>query len=237
MKELYDSGLHHPLVAYVAGLALLVAVARRLPFLQAYLVLFTGAILADATVTGAWSPVPANSALGTVLAIVFVVLGDLRVFVLFERYGRGERDLGRVLRVALPVSLVVPVLTGLGSKVVPAMADGRVLFLVYECLLAVIYAGYLRLRQDPSARPDEVRFARWVAAYGVVHYVGWALADVVILTGAEVGHLLRILPNVLYYGGFLPFVYLAADRILQADGALAPRAQGAGAASASATGA
>jgi hypothetical protein len=41
-------------------------------------------------------------------------------------------------------------------------------------------------------------------------YFGWASCDVLILSGVEAGHLLRIVPNVLYYGALLPFILLRA---------------------------
>ena len=61
MKAAYDSAWHHPFIAYVAGLALLFAIARQLPFLYGYLLVFLVTILADATVTGGWSPVPLDT--------------------------------------------------------------------------------------------------------------------------------------------------------------------------------
>ena len=62
MKAIYDSAWHHPFAAYVAGLVLLFAIARRLPFLYAYLVVFLVEILADAVATGAWSPITEDGA-------------------------------------------------------------------------------------------------------------------------------------------------------------------------------
>ncbi|MEZ4253518.1 MAG: hypothetical protein R3B99_35360 [Polyangiales bacterium] len=41
-------------------------------------------------------------------------------------------------------------------------------------------------------------------------YALWATADVVLLLGVELGHLLRIVPNVLYYAVFLVFVAATA---------------------------
>jgi hypothetical protein len=212
MKTLYDSGLHHPFVAYVAGLALLFAIARRLPFLLGFLVVFSVAILADATVTGAWSPLSSESPLYTPLSILFVILGDLRYFLLVERYASPSRPFAAVLSRALAISLLVPVATVLLREIVPAMGSSRVLFLVYELLLFALVLAYSRVRLRPAAAIGEPHrlFLSRVSAFVLVQYAGWAAADVLVLSGAEVGHLLRIAPNVLYYALFLPFVLVTA---------------------------
>ena len=48
----------------------------------------------------------------------------------------------------------------------------------------------------------------------VIGYYGlWAAADAIILTtGADMGFLLRVLPNALYYGGFVPVVAWTAPQ-------------------------
>ena len=48
----------------------------------------------------------------------------------------------------------------------------------------------------------------------MVLYCGlWATADLVILaTGSDLGYLLRMLPNLLYYGGLIAAIGLLAPR-------------------------
>jgi hypothetical protein len=46
--------------------------------------------------------------------------------------------------------------------------------------------------------------------FELVLYVGWALSDVVILVGHDVGYLFRLVPNVLYYAVFVPFALRSA---------------------------
>jgi hypothetical protein len=210
MKSIYDSALHHPFIAYVAGLALLFAIARRLPFLLGYLVVFLVAIVADATITGAWSPLSTESPLYTPLSIVFVILGDLRYFLLVERYTSQSRPFVTVLSRALAVSLLVPIASVVLREIVPAMESSRVLFLVYELLLFVLVLGYSRVRLRLMIDEPHRRFLTRVSAFVLVQYAGWAAADVILLAGADVGHLLRIAPNVLYYALFLPFVLATA---------------------------
>lgn len=217
MKTIYDSAWHHPFVAYVVGVALLFALARRLPFLYAYLVVFLVTIVADATVTGGWSPVPLGTLAYTVFSVVFIVLGDLRYFVLAERATHPDDPLSRVITWAVGLSLIMPALSGVLTRVVPAMQNDRVLYMVYEAVMGCIVLGLDRFRYAPSDAPAEIR--HWVHRVSVLFatlYFGWALSDVVILLGVDAGHLLRLVPNVLYYGAFLPFVFVTAPASLRA---------------------
>lgn len=217
MKAIYDSGWHHPFVAFVAGLALLFVIARRLSFLHAYLVVFLVEILADASVTGAWSSVTSGTPLYTALSVVFIVLGDFRFFFLADRATREDAPLGRVFAWSLPVSLIIPIVTGVMTKVVPAMRDDRVLYLVYELAAGTLVLALERFRFARSgASPERRLFVRRVSRFFAALYYGWAASDAVILAGVELGHLLRIVPNVMYYGGFLPFVFAVAPASMHA---------------------
>lgn len=211
MKAAYDSAWHHPFIAYLAGLWLLFAIARQLPFLYAYLTVFLVAILADATVTGGWSPVPLDTTAYTAFSVLFIVLGDLRYFVLAERVTRPREPLWASLRFALPMSLLLPVVTGIMTRTIPWMADTRVLYAVYESAMGVLVLALDRFRF--GARDVDAETRRWVHEVSLlfaVLYFGWALADVLLLAHVEWGHLLRIVPNVLYYAGFLVVVYVRA---------------------------
>ena len=46
-------------------------------------------------------------------------------------------------------------------------------------------------------------------------YFGWAACDVLILLDIELGHLLRVVPNVIYYGAFLVLVFVRAPAPLR----------------------
>lgn len=213
MKALYDSAWHHPFVAYLAGLALLFAIARRLSFLYGYLLVFLLAILADATVTGAWSPVPLGTPTYTAFSVLFIVLGDLRYFLLAERVTRPEDSLAASLRFSIPMSLLVPVTTGVMTRTIWFMADDRVLYAVYEFAMVGLVLGLDHFRFGTRAAAPEIR--RWVHEVSLLFaglYFGWATSDVLILADVELGHLLRIVPNVLYYAAFLPFVFARAPR-------------------------
>lgn len=217
MKAIYDSPFHHPLVAWLVGLALLFAIARRLPFLYAYLVVFLVEILADAVATGAWSPVPMGTPAYTAFSVLFIVLGDFRYFFLVERVTRPERSLGEVLAFTVPLSLAVPIVTGVMTKTVPAMQDDRVLYVVYESALCLIVLGLDRYRLARAAVSDEIK--TWMHRVSLLFaglYFGWAACDALLLLGVTAAHVLRIVPNVLYYAAFLPFVFWAAPESVRA---------------------
>jgi hypothetical protein len=48
---------------------------------------------------------------------------------------------------------------------------------------------------------------RAVLGFVVLYYVLWALADILALNGEDRGWALRMVPNQLYYGLFVPFAY------------------------------
>jgi hypothetical protein len=211
VKSIYDSAWHHPFVAYVVGLCLLWALARRLPFLYAYLVVFLVLILADATATGAWSPVPMGTPAYTAFSVLFIILGDLRYFVLAERVTRPSDTLLRTLAFSLPISFAIPVTTEIMRQTLPFMSDDRVLYVVYESAMVVLVLALDRFRF--ARRSGEPALRRWVHEVSLLFaglYFGWASCDVLILCGIELGHFLRMVPNVLYYGALLPFIFIRA---------------------------
>jgi hypothetical protein len=224
VKAVYESPWHSPILFLVTGVVFLVILARQLPFFRAFAVLFTVEIMADALLTGGWSPLASGpSAVASAFAIVFVVLGDFRYFLLLERHAwrlSARLPLGLA---SLLTSLIVPLSSMAIVKAGPAawQASPRTLFLVYELLFAAL-AALLRLRLrgagfarlEPAHRP-------WITAltnFELVQYVGWASADVLLLLGAEdAGYALRLVPNVMYYALFVPFAWWRAPREVQAS--------------------
>jgi hypothetical protein len=217
MKAIYDSAWHHPLVTYLVGFCLLFAIARRLPFLYGYLLVFLVCILADATCTGAFSPVPPNTPAYTASSVIFIILGDMRYFILGERVSRLEEPLRRTLRFSVPVSFLIPVGTEIMRQTMPIMQNDRVLYVVYEGAMVFLVLGLDRFRFGPRARqPELARYIHRVSLLFASGYFGWAACDVLILLDIELGHLLRIVPNVMYYGAFLVLVFVRAPAALSA---------------------
>jgi hypothetical protein len=167
--------------------------------------------IVDALCTGPWvgaSWMPPALAEG--LAILFVILGDLRWFFFYELFRR--RPLG-ALGFATGWSLVVPITQAGIIRLFPEyFAESRHVFLAYELLFFLLASGFLCMRQRPQDQAVS-QYQRQLCLYALTYYGMWALADVVILNGMDLGFLLRVIPNQLYYAWFLPFCWWRAQRL------------------------
>jgi hypothetical protein len=218
-QAVYESPLFHPVLFWIGGAAFVVALARRMPFLYAYLVVFVLEILADATLTGPWSPVPGIRALATAVPLVFVILGDARYFVLVERARAGRLD-ARAIGVATGFSFLVPIASWLPQLAWPdAFGDTRRVFLLYEVMFVILAAAmraWLPRRLARTGADDDAR--RWAirtTEFQLAQYGLWTVSDLLILAGFDAGFALRLVPNAMYYVLFLPFVAWSAPRALR----------------------
>ena len=103
------------------------------------------------------------------------------------------------------------------TRTIPAMQNDRILYLVYEPALGLIVLGLNRYRYARSSAPAEVK--QWVHGVSVLFatgYFGWAFCDALILAGVELGHVLRIVPNVVYYAAFLAVIWWTAPASMRA---------------------
>lgn len=228
-RDLYASDLQSPWALLVVPLAFLVwfarggrpggppALAAAVPFLTGYAAVFAVATIVDPLVTGPlsrWLGVAGGPG-GTAVMVLFVLLGDFRVYLLL--FGLLAIAAGRGWRAALPRAaawtLVVPLvalpLDRLLHAAVPA-ADANSIWLIYE-LSFVAVALWLRARllpaRLPSAPPALRAFLSEALSYVALYYALWAGADALIqLAGRDAGWLLRVVPNQLYYAWWIPFV-------------------------------
>ena len=215
-QRFYDSGWHHPGMSWAVGAAVMCLLALKIArggkqrSTLALLFAFQLAIAIDAWFTGTLCPINNKTDLYTGVAIGFVVLGDLRYFILVERYGRGRTIAGTALA-AIALSLVIPVVS-LVSRLYAA-GNMRIIFLTYELMFAALAAVFL-LRVVPrlEAAPAHKRWLRLLTLFELVQYIGWASADIVILMGHDVGFALRLVPNFMYYGAFVPFAYFTQPK-------------------------
>jgi len=227
-KAVYDSAWQHPGIAFAAGLAFAFALARKVGGHHGLAILLAAEIVADAFFTGTFSPT-APTALGTPVAIAFVILGDLRFFVLVELALRSARPpsfegLGpaRAWGVATAWAFVIPVLSAIPQKLFPAaFTQLNAVFLVYEAMFVVLALAlrFVVLPRRLAQASEPVR--RWVlglATFELVQYALWSSADVAILAGVQAGYWLRIVPNALYYAAFVPFAWRGAVALEEANG-------------------
>lgn len=208
-KAVYESGWHHPGLAFALCALAVVVILRRVPAgsLRTALLLFTGTTALDAWMTGTLSPVPQGGLLAQNLSIAFVVLGDLRLFALLERH-RCEGSWTKALLRAVPLSFVVPIAQAIAITAAPqTFTAPRHIYLVYELFFVVLAAALLLMRYPSRAAKSDALgwYATRLVAFFLVQYGLWVVSDVLILSGVEAAYGLRLVPNALYYGLFLLF--------------------------------
>ena len=94
------------------------------------------------------------------------------------------------------------------------------LFLVYELAFCALTLALLRWHPNARALP----WVRAVSRFVLLYYGLWATADAILLaTGSDLGYALRVIPNLLYYGGLIAAIALLAPRAARATPALAGR--------------
>ena len=216
-ETFYNGPIQHPVFLWIAaGLALGLCLARHglQPSMRRYCALLGLLSILDAWLTsahifglGALPP-----ALAGIVPLFFVLAGDFR-YLLVVGVGTADGRLElrrRSVLGALALTVVVPLLTQIVLRALPeTMSGARVMFLIYE--LSFTGLTLALLRWHPSARSRGwIRSLSW---FVVLYYGLWAAADLLILgTGSDLGYLLRMLPNLLYYGGLIAVIGLSAPR-------------------------
>ena len=221
-EAFYASSIQHPLLLWCAALAALGYALTRAgltPALRRYCLGLGVLSIADAWLTsGTVAGIGRlEGAAATVVPLFFVLAGDLR-FLLVVTLGTPDGDL-RVarsrIRVATAFALIVPIFSQLVVALLPAsMAAPRVLFLVYELSFFALTCVLMRVHPGPRRSP----WVRDVARFVLLYYGLWATADAIILfAGADWGYGLRVLPNLLYYGGLIAAIGGLASRASRAS--------------------
>ncbi len=210
-----------PAVATLGALASGALVARRLRgggtfgFVDFWGAAFALTTLLDAVLTSKLSPLAGS----TGLAVFFVILGDSRLFLLSERAARPKGPIFTASRRALGLAFVTPVLQHGSKYFFPeryAGKDLRFTFLAYEIICLVVLGVYLK-RGAREGDDEDVALGDRLVGFFAAQYALWIAADVIILfvpSLRDIGFGLRLVPNVLYYGVFVPFGYaLATPRL------------------------
>lgn len=213
--------------------------SRDARFVRLYALGFSVETLVDPVATG-----PLLGALdwgatgGTVVGLLFVLLGDFRVFLLLFALS----DDGAPRSVPVKRALAFAPLVAVGGFALNAALGaalgalpGQVLWLCHE-LLFVAMALWLRhnvvsSRLAPAAVVRRAALQR-ITSFVALYYALWATCDVLILAGLDAGWLLRVIPNQLYYAVWVPFVYFSLGAVRgparDQQGAAAPGSRGAG---------
>ena len=187
---------------------------RETAFIGAYCLAWTVETMLDPIIGGpvsqalGWS----NHFAGTIVMFLFVLLGDLRVFVLvFGLAGGGRVPWPRTLGLLFVVPLTTGILYGTAAWWNPEI-HGQVMWLTYELSFVGMTIWLARKELPPNLaedRPELAAMLRTCLGYVAAYYSLWAACDVLILLDIEEGWALRMVPNQLYYALWVPFVYLA----------------------------
>jgi hypothetical protein len=231
----YDTALQQVLLPGVVPVvfvgAVLLSAGRRarlfdpdpaIRFVARYTLAFAVESIVDVLATGPlsrWLGI-ADRPAGTAVLLFFVLLGDFRVFFLLFRFAEPRRPLSRAAARASRWTLLVPLtawtIDALLRLFQPELPE-QTIWLVYEIAFLVL-ALWMRARALdawlPRGEPHRDGL-RAIVAYAASYYGLWVVADVLILVfGLDLGWGLRVVPNLLYYGFYAPFVdsQLLAER-------------------------
>jgi hypothetical protein len=216
-EAFYASALQHPILLWIAaGLALVWCAARRDldPGVKGYCAILTALSLADAwlTSTEVYGVGALSAGVARVVSVFFVLAGDYRYLLLLFAATRegGIQATPRGLATAAALTAIVPLASQVIAAQLPlAQGDPRALFLVYEVAFCVLVSGlavwHARTRRAPWLWP--------VTGCVLLYYALWAAADAMILAaGSDLGFALRVVPNLLYYGGLIAVIGWAGER-------------------------
>lgn len=219
-RAFYESSWQQPFLLGLIGAAAggaaawSASTAGRGGFLARWTQLFALAAIADCVLTGYSSPLGQNTPAMTAASVFFVILGDLRLYLLTARFTRAQGTRGAYLEAlvwALAPSLLIAALKRLAPWTV---ADGRHIFLTYELAalvpLGLWWAVLAPQRLAAAASAPTLRWLRGVLGFFAAQYALWALADVGILRGAPLAWALRVAPNAMYYGLFVCWAWFTA---------------------------
>ena len=181
-------------------------------FIELYALVFCIETMVDPLATG---PLTKGLALGdagaTAVMLLFVLLGDFRVFLLI--FGMAGRGTAGFLREAALFTLIVPIPAWTADFLLRQVVDdlpAQTLWIFYEAgfaTMALVLRGFVIPKR---CAPDDPAYAplRRAATFAAVYYGLWLTSDLLIVVGGlEVGWLLRVVPNQLYYSFWIPFVY------------------------------
>ena len=187
-------------------------------FVNAYGLVFAAQTILDPLATGLLLRAAglADGAGATAVMLLFVLLGDFRVFLLVFFLAARDGRLGRALGEAALWTLAVPLFTVVANAGLERWIPDRPpqsIWLIYE-LAFLALALFLRQRvvpaRVPGDRPALRRYLRGLTTYAAAYYALWASADLLIQwLGLDAGWALRVLPNQLYYAFWVPFAYFS----------------------------
>ncbi len=216
-ETFYNGAIQHPWMLWAAAVAALAFARGRANLdgsVRRYCIALTVLSLLDAwlTSTHVYGIGELGERAAQVVPLFFVLAGDFRFLLLFGIAGSGGILTSRrwALVLAALLTLIVPITSQLVLAAIgDDGSDARVLFFVYELLFVLLTLALLRFH----TRVREVAWLRPVCLFVILYYTLWASVDAFMLaTASDWGFLLRVVPNLLYYGGLIAAIAWSASR-------------------------
>ena len=214
-ETFYNSPIQHPWLLWgAASLGALYGIRQRglHPSMRNFLIFLLVLSLADAWLSSRhiYGYGSLSGLAKSVVSLFFVLAGDFRYLILVTtaQPDGSIRWRARSVGVALALTLIVPLSSQLITALLPeAWQSSRVLFLTYEVEFWFLTWALILWHPQIKASP----WLRKVSYFVLVYYGLWATTDIFILaTGSDLGFALRVIPNVLYYGGLIAVMGVAA---------------------------
>jgi hypothetical protein len=217
-QEFYNAGWQFPFAVMVLPFAFVLyrAIAREprsggidpalAPFVSLWTTLFVLETLLDPLATGPLAKWLSSDFAAQLLGLTFVLLGDFRVYWLVLRFRTPEQTSSRAALEAAALCAIAPALAGLARL---SAGPEQAMWLTHEVVsLGLVFALARFALPSELTHARSAAFVRSVLGYVAAYYGLWAAADVLILAGIDAGWPVRLVPNQLYYGLFVPFVWL-----------------------------
>ena len=222
---LYHSTFQWPFAVILLPIAFLVyraagrpAAARAVEarcdeWVQRWALGFAVLTIVDPLATGPLAQALGGGTIATVLAFVFVWIGDFRILSLLFGCAAvaSGGGLGAALRRAAATTCIVPAIAGVVYAAL-GFPDMKWLWLTYEISFFVLALWFARVWLPRTAEAlalgdPLVAFLRATASFSAMYYALWISADLVLLAGFDEGWALRFVPNQLYYALTVPLLY------------------------------
>ncbi len=230
-EAFYGSVWQHPWLLWAVALLACAYAYKRHPAgsdARRYATALTVLSLCDAWLTanhvfgiGSWCGGAAS-----LVPLFFVLAGDFRFLLLLgaAKPSGAIRPDAPSIAIGLALTAIVPLSSQFLVGAIPgASEEPRVLFFIYEVLFVALALALRRFH--PTART--LRWVRSLCGFVAVYYSLWATADaVLLLTGWDLGFGLRVVPNALYYGGFIAAIARFAPTLRDEGSGQAPPAYG-----------
>jgi cytochrome c2 len=224
LQQAVDSAWHLPAITVLSITLLFLVLVRRLPFIVGFCVFFGWTIILDAWFAGPVSPV--TGGYKSFVDFLFVFIGDLRYFILLERYRSRRNMTGRNWAYALLLTCIAPAVELIALLARHGTIDTSTMYLIYEIafclvLMTIFFSMLPKWRALPA---EDGSFLRSLTYFEMLQYGLWVGGDLLLMAGQSWAMTVRMSANICYYSLFVPFVWWRSPDSPKEKQTLAPLA-------------